>query len=257
MASAPPRRGRSAHCLVRRPASDRPFWDTALDRHTARTLAALVLLAVAPACRTPEPPATLELTLSEDQGRREEFRVRSAFAEYVELPEVRNELRISLSNYERFCESPRSPKEDETLFTITVITPPGVAPEAGRYAWLGLDSVLSPDAGAPPPPAAATDTATDTADAGPEADAGPDGAPAEDVAPARRVAMPMVRRGAHGYLFEPGGALELKEVDLAQNGHVAGLVAFEFPGDGTKSRTSASGKFSARICRTTQVGGDH
>ena len=51
-------------------------------------------------CDKPAELGVIELTLPEDQGKRVELGVRSSFAEYVELPDRRNELRITLTSYE-------------------------------------------------------------------------------------------------------------------------------------------------------------
>lgn len=202
-------------------------------------------------CEKPPALGVLELTLPEDQGKRVELVVRSAFAEYVELPDLRNELRISLTSYETFCDPYRAPGPDDTRVTLTVSTPPSVKPAAGTYPWRGLSHASETEPKLDTPPGAVTGLVGATAaPPAPTAPAVPTGV---SVAPE---AMPHVRRGTRAHLFEPGGALELREVDLAPNGNVSGLLAFEFPGDHKRTRTSLSGKFTARVCRSSLRGAD-
>lgn len=198
-------------------------------------------------CDKPPELGVLELTLPEDQGKRVELVVRSGFAEYVELPDLRNELRISLTSYETFCEPYQPPGPEDTRVTITITTPPATKPGRGTYPWRGLSRAVTEEPKLDTPPGAVTglvDVAAPPAASTAEA-ATPSGVSAAPEA------MPHVRRGKRAHLFEPGGALELREVDLTPNGTITGLMAFEFPGDQKRTRTSLSGKFTARVCRSS------
>jgi hypothetical protein len=204
-------------------------------------------------CDKPAEIGVLELTLPEDQGKRTELVLRSGFAEYVELPDLRNELRIMLASDETFCDPYRAPGPNDTRVTLTISTPPDVRPARGQFPWRGLAAAAEPAPTLDTPPGAVTGLA-------PAIDQPPPVASAEAPTPAgaavRPEAMPVIRRGGRAYLFEPGGGLELREVDLSPNGRIVGLLGFEFPGDQKRTRTSLSGKFSARVCRSSVANGD-
>ncbi len=217
-------------------------------RRLPRLLSGLLAL-VTLGCDKPQDLGVLELTLPEDQGRRVELVIRSSFAEYVELPDLRNELRISLTSYETFCDPYRPPGPDETRVTLTITTPPSAKPGPGTYPWRGLSHAAAEEPKLDTPEGAVTGLVEPAA-----APPAPSGAPVTPPPPGVSLAaeaMPHVRRGKRAHLFEPGGALSLREVDLAPNGHVTGLLAFEFPGDQKRTRTSLSGKFTARVCRSS------
>jgi len=219
--------------------------------HRAAALVSGLLAFITLGCDKPPELGVLELTLPEDQGKRVELVVRSAFAEYVELPDLRNELRISLTSYETFCDPYRAPGPNDTRVTLTISTPPSAKPAPGSYPWRGLSHAPEPEPKLDTPPGAVTGLGETPAAPPPAAEpAVPTGV---SVAPE---AMPHVRRGTRAHLFEPGGALELREVDLAPNGTISGLLAFEFPGDQKRTRTSLSGKFTARVCRSSLSGAD-
>ncbi|HVU00499.1 MAG TPA: hypothetical protein VHE30_02065 [Polyangiaceae bacterium] len=136
--------------------------------------------------------------------------VRSAFAEYVELPGSRNELRITLASYPVSCERWVEPGAADSLVAIVVVSPPGKPPQAGTYAWTGL------------PPA--------------------------DQPLAAPYALPKAVLAGGSRLFEPGGALRLSAVQLDPHGTVSGTLAFEFPGDGERVATRIDGSFEAKAC---------
>jgi hypothetical protein len=150
--------------------------------------------------------------LPEGVGRRVELAPRSAFAEYVELPELRRELRITLASYELGCERYVPPGANDLLFVLTITTPekepigPGTVPFGGAP---------SPDAGVL----------------------------------TRKTAFAVARQGERGFDFPSGGTVELANVDLSASGRVNGVLALEFPGDGTRPAAGAHGKFEARMCR--------
>jgi hypothetical protein len=171
------------------------------------------LLAGIVACRADKPKNVIELVVPDGSGRTVELTPRSAFAEYVEVPESANELRVTLASHEVSCERYVAPGADDTVLVVTLKLPPGEKPRPGSFA---STRPLSEDAGSPV---------------------------------GRAYAVPVVRRGARGYALPPGGTLELEVVEFGRSGVIKGAVAFEFPGDGTRPASSAKGKFSARLCR--------
>ncbi len=76
---------------------------TARQLSAARPALVASTLALA-ACRPDATSATLNLLLPEGVGRRVELVPRAAFAEYVEIPELRRELRVTLASYELSCD---------------------------------------------------------------------------------------------------------------------------------------------------------
>jgi hypothetical protein len=150
--------------------------------------------------------------LGQTPGERAEFSPKAAFAEYVELPNLRNELRITLASYAAACERFVPPPAGETSVTITLLTPPGIKPGPATYPWGEIPA----------------DAKTRT--------------------PTTPIAQPVARLGKTGFVFPPGGTLELSKAELAQDGEVRGLLAFEFPGTAGQPATSLKGSFAAKIC---------
>jgi hypothetical protein len=171
---------------------------------------ALGLLAL-PACHGESSGSSVDLVLPEGTGRRVELTPRSAFAEYVELPELRRELRVTLASYPLSCDRYVAPGPTELLFVLTLSTAP-------RTDFVPASI---PFGTAPP------------VDAGPVERAG---------------AFAVARQGDRGFDFPSGGSVELRSVDLAPTGSVSGVLSLEFPGDGTRPASGAHGKFEARMC---------
>ena len=146
-----------------------------------------------------------------DGDRTTRFPVKSAFAEYVELPAERNELRLTLADHPVSCERWTPPKEGEAAVTIVVVMPPDVRPSVSTYGWTGLP------------------------------------APGEPLRAA--YALPKALIGSQSRLFEPGGSLRLSAVQLDVHGTVSGTLAFEFPGQGDRPATRVDGSFEAKMCR--------
>jgi len=169
-------------------------------------------------CRGEKPKDVLELVVPDGSGRTVELAPRSAFAEYVEVPDSTNELRVTLASHDVSCESYVAPGANDTVVVVTLKMPPNEKPRAGSFA---STPPLPADAGSP--------------------------------AVGRAYAVPVVRRGPRGYALSPGGTLELTLVELGRSGVVKGSLAFEFPGDGTRPASSAKGKFSARLCRSDEA----
>ena len=153
----------------------------------------------------------MDLVLPEGVGRRAELKPRSAFAEYVELPELRRELRITLASYPLSCDRYVAPGPDDLLFVLTLSTPP-------REALVPTSIPFG---------------------VAPASDAG---------ANARVGAFAVARQGERGFDFPSGGTVELRSVDLTPTGSVSGVLSLEFPGDGTRPASGAHGKFDARMC---------
>jgi hypothetical protein len=143
------------------------------------------------------------------------FTVKSAFADYVELPGARNELRITLAGYPASCDRWTPPGEDERLVTVVVVTPPDAKPAVATYPWLGLP---------------------------------PDGEPVREP-----YALPKALHGKTSRLFDPGGGISLTGVALEQHGSIRGTLAFEFPGAADRPATRIEGSFTAPLCRVLPV----
>ena len=186
-------------------------------RRLVLPLSALGLtLAVVLSCKSQKPKDSIELVIPDGSGRTVELVPRSAFAEYVELPDSANELRVTLASHEVSCERYVAPGPDDTTVVVTLRLPSGQKPRPGSFA-------------STPP----------LEDAGPTV--------------GRPYAVPVVRRGERPYPLTPGGTLELTSVELGNNGSIRGALAFEFPGDGTRPASSAKGKFTARLCRSDEA----
>jgi hypothetical protein len=179
-----------------------------------------IALLVSVACKGEKPKDSIELVVPDGSGRTLDLAPRSAFAEYVELPDSGNELRLTLASHEVSCERYVAPGPDDTVVVVTLRLPSGQKPRPGSFA---STPPLAEDAG--------TSAAT----------------------VARSYAAPVVRRGGKAYPLAPGGTLELSFVELGANGGVRGALAFEFPGDGTRAASSVKGKFSARLCRSDEA----
>jgi hypothetical protein len=175
---------------------------------TAAFVASLALTG----CRADASGSSLDLVLPEGVGRRVELAPRSAFAEYVELPELRRELRVTLASYPLSCDRYVAPGPAELLFVLTLTSPAKEPFAPGPISF-----------GSAPP-----------------SDAGP---------PERVGAFAVARQGEHGFDFPSGGTVELRQVDVSVSGHVQGVLALEFPGDGSRPAAGAHGKFDARMCR--------
>jgi hypothetical protein len=175
-------------------------------------------LGLTAACRGDQPKESIELVVPDGSGRTYELVPRSAFAEYVEVPEVTNELRVTLATHDVSCERYVAPGPDDTVLVVTLRMPPNDKPRPGSFA---TTPPLADDAGAN--------------------------------AVSRAYAVPLIRRKERGYALPAGGSMELSLVDLGRSGRVSGSLAFEFPGDATRPASSAKGKFTARLCRSEEA----
>jgi hypothetical protein len=187
------------------------------DARRAPGLALGFALLVAVACKSEKPKDSIELVVPDGSGRTLELAPRSAFAEYIELPDSVSELRVTLASHEVSCERYVAPGPDDTVVVVTLRLPSGQKPHPGSFA---TTPPLAEDGGVSVP---------------------------------RPYAASVIRRGERAYPLSPGGTLELSFVELGANGSTRGALALEFPGDGTRPASSAKGKFSARLCRSDEA----
>jgi hypothetical protein len=169
---------------------------------------ALVLLA----CHDDNAASTVDLLVPDGVGRRVEFVPKTAFAEYVELPELRRELRITLANYTLSCDRYVPPGPKDVLFVLTLTSPAAEPFHPGTYP---LETADAPDAGAT----------------------------------TKAKGFAVARQAERGFDFPSGGMVELRAIDSAPGGLVSGVLALEYPGDGTRPPAGAHGKFDAHLCR--------
>jgi hypothetical protein len=176
-----------------------------MSRSGRATLGVVVLLA-ASCDRSP----AHEITVVEGPSTIH-FVVRSAFAEYVELPGEHNELRLTLASYALSCERWVPPREGDAAVTVVIVTPSAVPPTVASYGWTGIP-------------------------------------PREEPLHAA-YALPKAQLGGRSRLFEPGGTIHLAGVQIDPRGAVSGTLAFEFPGEGDRPATRIDGAFRAKMCR--------
>ncbi len=137
----------------------------------------MVLATLGPGCRS-KSAGEIELAVGPTDADHASFTPRSAFAEYLELPDQHDELRITLAGYEASCDRFVPPDPGLASLTVTIATPPGSAPDARSYAWAGHEAH--------------------------------GGSPSR---PLRAYAVPAARIGRHSYVFPPGGSITLTHVD--------------------------------------------
>jgi hypothetical protein len=182
---------------------------------SARFLSGLCLVVLLlPACRRGPDHQGLTVVVPEVGARPREVEIVSSFAEYVELPELRRELRLTFATYALGCDGYRPPGPDQLAVLVTVVAPPAEPLTPGTIPF-GIQDVG--DAGVP--------------------------------LVARRNLSALIRRNDRAFTLEPGGSLELSEVELAPGGRAAGLLALEFPGDARTPASTVRGRFDARLCQ--------
>ncbi len=148
-----------------------------------------------------------------------DFTPQSAFAEYVELPNGGDELRVSLANYELNCDSYAPNPNSGVLVVLTFLLPVGQRPAIGSYPWPGL----------------------------PKGDKSAD-ANFELKTP---VVMPVIRIGKKSIALLPGGNVDIQRLNLERQGEVVGVMRLEQSGGDGQPPTRLFGSFTARVCRTT------
>lgn len=146
-------------------------------------------------------------------GASEALIVRSAFAEYVELPGQESRLLITFANYALGCDEYRPPGDSEVLVTLLLRRPPPEALTPGEYPWR---------------------TPVASGVAGPEVGA-----------------TPFLRRGKTGRELGEGGLVTLRVFEAKPQGLVEGSFSFlEAESDGSReSQTGLRGEFRVRLCR--------
>jgi hypothetical protein len=82
------------------------------------------------ACQADAPP-TIQLRVGDLPEQQRSFTPRVALAEYLELPDTRAELRVSLADYDAPCDRFVVPAADQTYVSVLVVTPAGTAPTPG------------------------------------------------------------------------------------------------------------------------------
>lgn len=176
-----------------------------LDRALCAALAVLVA-----SCEDEGAP-TLDVVLDATRGETHGFQPKSAFAEYVEVDDLRHEVRVTLASYETSCDEYRAPEEDDVVVTLVLMSPPDKPPAAMDYLFGGLPDLQ---------------------------------APIEEP-----VVLPKARVGSKSHLFQPGGSVKLTAVTLEPRGSLEGRVDLSYPGDADHPATRLQGRFSAWICR--------
>jgi len=175
-----------------------------------RVVALLLLL---PACAQRKLPE-IEFTLSAP-GVKRSFAPLAALAEYLELPNGGNELRITLSSYPLSCDTFRAPTAEEILVTVTLVTGADTQITPNSYPWAGH--------------------------------------PRTGEAPQARSAEPIIRIGARSWSLAPGGQIKLQEAPLDRERVISGLLDFEFPGTAEAGASRLSGAFKAKLCQVERL----
>jgi hypothetical protein len=173
-----------------------------------------LILALLSGCRRDPAHQTLTVVVPEVGARPRDLEMVSSFAEYVELPELRRELRLTFATYPLACDAYRAPPPEELAVLVTVVAPPAEAISTGTVSFGTPDMT---DGGTP--------------------------------AVIRRNLSALVRRSDRAFTLEPGGSLELSHVELSPGGRASGLLALEFPGDARTPASTVRGRFDARLCQ--------
>ena len=181
------------------------------------SMTAVVSIAVAVGCHS-DPPSAIQVRVGNTSQQQAAFVPETALAEYLELPEKRSELRITLADYAASCDDFVRPGPEQIYVSVVVVEPAGREVAAGTYAWSGRE--------------AHGGTAS---------------------RPVRPFAMPKVLLGSQSHLFPPGGAVRLSRVSLQREGRVEGVLAFEFAGDRERAATSLRGNFRAKVCKLNRI----
>jgi hypothetical protein len=159
----------------------------------------------------------LSVLLPERGARPTDMTLRSAFAEHVELPELRRELRLTFATYELSCDEYREPSGSDLAVIVTLHAPPSAELKKGVVPAVAPEAPETTDGGTP------------------------------------AIELPsvlgVVRREHQSFVLPSGGTIELSHVDVAPGGHVRGLLSLEFPGDAARPASAVRGRFNARMCR--------
>ena len=169
------------------------------------------------ACRN-DTASPIEIAIGPGAPDKVKFVPKSAFFEYLEVPGQRNELEITLASYQVSCESYVPPAEGQASVRVVVVTPAGVPPAPGSYAFTRAEE---------------------------------NGSAA--LKPEQARAVPKTFIGKRSHLFQPGGVIRMDRVVLDREGLVEGILGFEFAGDASHPATSIKGSFRAKMCRVTRA----
>lgn len=171
------------------------------------------LLGAAMGCSERQHPP---IELNTGRGHEQIFTPQSAYAEYVELPQLRNELRLTLASYQTSCERFTPPPPGGVLVTIQLALPTQQRLEAGTFPWPGPDARIAP------------------------------GNPVTSA-----YAEPGVRLGgvAGALQFPAGGGMQVTSARLERFGEVGGTLAFEAPAAVGHGASEIRGHFRAVLCR--------
>ena len=181
------------------------------------SLAMVPVLCVLAGC-DPRPSARVDVTLGARPEDRHSFVAEAAFAEYLELTDGTHELTITLASYKASCERFEPPEPGSVVVTTVALTPPGVHLSKGSLPWSGHEA----HGGTP-------------------------------LKPKHAYAVPTVRVGSKSFQLQPGGALELSQVELSRDGRIGGLLKFESSGGAAHEATSIKGNFDVPLCRFREL----
>jgi len=138
---------------------------------------------------------------------------RASLAEYIEISPSESALLLTLSSVERSCEGETAPPVPDSVTLAVRVHLPG-----GSKLAAGSYPILA--AGQPPD---------------------------------RPSALPTVKLRGRRQELQPGGELQLREVNLSPRGSLSGLMKFDFPGDATHAATRVSGRFTAHFCSVNRL----
>jgi len=164
-------------------------------------------------------PSVIQIVAGNSSDQQLTFAPVASLAEYVELPNRGDELRVSLANYELNCDGYSPNPDGGAVVVLTFLLPVGQRPTVGTYFWPGLQKGdKSPDA---------------------------------DLELKTPVVMPVVRIGKRSIALLPGGNVDIQRLNLERQGEVVGVMRLEQSGGDGQPPTRLFGSFTARVCRTS------
>lgn len=161
----------------------------------------------------------IQIVVGNSNEQQISFAPKASFAEYAELPNGGDELRVSLANYELNCDGYSQLPVGGVLVVLTFLLPVGQRPSAGTYPWPGLP------------------TGDKLSDANFELKT--------------QLVMPVVRIGKRSAALLPGGSVDIQRINLERQGEVVGVMRLEQSGGDGQPPTRLFGSFTARVCRTS------
>lgn len=106
----------------------------------ARVAAALLALAVLPACRD-NSAAPIRIVLGPAPSDEATLVPKASLAELIEISQNETALLLTLSSVEQGCEGPKAPQADAVSVSVRLVLPNGAKLEPGNYPLLGADVV--------------------------------------------------------------------------------------------------------------------